>query len=434
MRNWAESYEFKGSLHRPETTAQLQDLVRRSAKVRVLGTRHSFHDIADAPDGVLISLDRFPRGVTLVSAGEDDQPVAVVQGLVTYGQLGAFLDRCGYAVRNLASLPHISVIGACQTATHGSGRALQSLASAVLSAEIVDASGNVVELSRQRCGNDFDGMVVALGALGVVTKVTLELVPRFDMQQYVYENLPVDELRRHFGKVMAGAYSVSLFTDWQRDIINQVWFKALVGHGHLDFAALGATRAQGQRHPMQGSVSEHLSGIDPAKCTQQDGVPGPWHERLPHFRIDHVPSTGNELQSEYILPSENFQAAFDSMSELRDRIRDVIQISEIRTIAADSFWLSPAFRDGPAGGRYSVGIHFTWRKQRSAVEALLPEIERRLTPLGARPHWGKLFTMTAADLRGLYPKMEDFQRLLAASDPAGKFRNPFLARTVMPVT
>jgi xylitol oxidase len=209
---------------------------------------------------------------------------------------------------------------------------------------------------------------------------------------------------------------VSLFLDWQQERVNQVWVKALAGKPHVDLTRLGASRAAGPVHP--------IPGTDPAACTQQGGVPGPWHERLPHFRLDHVPSAGDELQAEYIVPRDRFLEAFALVSELREQIRDVIQITEIRTIAADGFWMSPAF------GRPSVGIHFTLRPDRSRVEALLPEVERRLKPLGARPHWGKLFTMSAADLQEQYPKMEDFRRLLAKFDPTGKFRNPFLDRTV----
>jgi xylitol oxidase len=150
------------------------------------------------------------------------------------------------------------------------------------------------------------------------------------------------------------------------------------------------------------------------------GIPGPWHERLPHFRVDHTPASGNELQTEYFVPRRHAVAAIQAMVRLRDQLEPVLLISEVRTIAADRLWMSPSCQQA------AVGIHFSWKKDWPAVQKLLPVIEEQLAPFQARPHWGKLFTMQPSHLQMVYPKLPDFQELLRTYDPQGKFRNAFL--------
>ncbi|NUS89579.1 MAG: FAD-binding protein, partial [Streptomyces sp.] len=177
---------------------------------------------------------------------------------------------------------------------------------------------------------------------------------------------------------------------------------------------LGARPADGPRHP--------VPGMPPAHCTQQAGVPGPWHERLPHFRPDFTPSSGEELQSELILPRDAAPEAFAALRRLGSRIAPVVLVSEVRTIAADDLWLSPAY------GRDSVALHFTWAPDRAAVLKVVAAMEEELLPLGARPHWGKLTAAAPGDVVAGYERAADFGRLLHEYDPAGKFRNPYLDR------
>jgi xylitol oxidase len=338
-----------------------------------------------------------------------------VNGGVTYGQLCRQLHGQGYALHNLASLPHISVAGACATATHGSGDGNGNLATAVAAMEMVTADGDMVVLSRDQDGEQFQGAVVGLGGLGVVTKLTLDTVPAFAMQQEVYENLPLAQLDDSFEDILSSAYSVSLFTDWQNERVNQVWLKRRV----TDDTALTlapsffeATLAPSHRHPIASLPAE--------PCTAQMGIPGPWYERLPHFRMDQTPSSGEELQSEYFVPRQHAVAALRAITRLQEHITPLLQISEVRTIAADTLWMSPCYQQA------CVAIHFTWQKNWPAVQKLLPLIEEQLAPFKARPHWGKLFTMPAAQLQSLYQKLPDFQDLLHTYDPQGKFRNAFL--------
>ena len=415
QRNWAGNYTYRAArLHAPETVDQLQDLVARCRTLRVLGTRHSFNDIADSPED-LISLRHFDRVVAL----DRERRTVTVEGGVRYGDLCRYLHGEGYALHNLASLPHISIAGACATATHGSGDGNGNLATAVAAMEVITADGEVITLSRDHDSDQFHGAVVGLGGLGVVTKLTLDIEPAFTMRQNVYQDLPLERLENHFDQITSSAYSVSLFTDWRSATIDQIWLKRRVTDD-APFEAepefLGATRASRPLHPIP-----IMSAVN---CTEQMGVAGPWHERLPHFRMEFTPSVGEELQSEYLVPRQHAFAAFNAIDRLRDHVAPLLLISEIRTIAADDLWMSQCYKQP------CVGIHFTWKKDWPAVRELLPSIEEALAPFDARPHWGKLFTMLPSRLQSLYERLPDFQRLLQTYDPHGKFRNAFLDRYI----
>jgi len=154
------------------------------------------------------------------------------------------------------------------------------------------------------------------------------------------------------------------------------------------------------------------------------GVPGPWYERLPHFRMGFTPSAGKELQSEYFVPRRHAVEAILAMERLRDQISPHLLISEIRTIAADNLWMSPCYEQP------SVTIHFTWKQDWPAVSKLLPVIEKELAIFEARPHWGKLFAMSPAELKSRYKRLPDFLQLSEKYDPHGKFRNAFLDRNI----
>jgi xylitol oxidase len=413
--NWAGNFTYGAARwHWPENVEQIQELVSRSRKLRVLGSRHSFNRIADTPED-LISLEHFDPVVTI----DRERLTATVNAGVRYGHLCRQLHSAGFALHNLASLPHISIAGACATATHGSGDRNGNLATAVAALEMVTANAEVVVLSREQHGEQFNGAVVGLGGAGVVTKITLDILPTFEMRQVVYEGLPLAQLEDHFDDITSSAYSVSLFTDWRSPLFNQVWLKRQVTDG-ADFdsepAFFGATRATRALHPI-GSLSAE-------NCTEQLGVRGPWFERLPHFRMEFTPSSGEELQTEYLVPRQHAVAALRAVDHLREQIAPLLQISEVRTIAADNLWMSPCYHQA------CVAIHFTWKKDWPAVQELLPRIEGALMPFDARPHWGKLFTMPPARVQSLYEQLPQFQQLLRTHDPDGKFRNEFLNQYV----
>jgi xylitol oxidase len=415
LKNWAGNLEYGTErLSSANSVEQVQEFVAKRNKLKVLGTRHCFNTIANSADEFLSV-----RPMAKMTALDAAASTVTVEGGMSYGQLCPELDRKGFALHNLASLPHISIAGACSTATHGSGDKNGNLATAASALEMVTAAGERVRLSRKADGETFCGAVVGLGALGVVTKLTLDVQPTFQMRQYVYENLPMKAWKDGFEAIESSAYSVSLFTDWQGEKFNEVWLKSRVEGGKTFDAPEefhGAKRANKNLHPIAELSAEN--------CTEQLGVPGPWYERLPHFRMGFTPSAGKELQSEYFVPRPHAVDAVLAVERLRDQITPHLMITEIRTIAADDLWMSPCYKQA------CVTIHFTWKQDWPAVRRLLPVIETELAPFGARPHWGKLFTMAPSQLHAHYEKMPEFVALCKKYDPRGKFRNEFLDKNI----
>ncbi len=408
-QNWAGNYTYGAAeLIYPDSIEHLQQLVKRHKRIKVLGSGHTFNSVTDT-DGVFISLRHWNRLLEL----DEEQHTITVEGGATYGDLCTQLAESGYALHNLASLPHITVAGAVATSTHGSGNQNGSLASAVQAIELIDAHG---ELHTFRSGDDeFAGAVIHLGALGIITKLTLHVVPAYEVRQFVYENLPLSELEHHAEQIFASAYSVSLFTDWQEPRFHQVWTKSRVEDGAIYTGRddlYGATPAATPLHPLPDMHAEN--------CTEQLGKPGMWHERLAHFKIEFTPSAGKELQSEYLMAREHIYAACVAVHGLRDKLAPILFVSELRTIAADNLWLSPFYKQD------SVAFHFTWRDDWQAVEQVLPLLEEALAPFHARPHWGKLFTVPAEQLQQQFEKLPEFQKLVNKYDPDGKFSNAYL--------
>jgi len=378
LTNWAGNYAYRArTVHAPASIEQVQEIVSRAGRIRALGSRHSFTDIADTVE--LVSLERLPRVVAVDRAA---MTVTFGAGL-RYGELVGELEREGLALANLASLPHISVAGAVATATHGSGDHNGNLATAVSALQLITSDGSLRIVARG--DRDFDGMVVALGALGVVTAVTLDVEPVFQVSQRVFEGMRWDSLLEHFDAITAIGYSVSVFTRWG-ETVGQVWVKSRVAQSAEPPATelFGALPAPQPRHP--------IPGLDPANATPQLGTPGPWSERLPHFRMGFTPSSGAEIQSEYIVPRRHGVEAIEAVRRLAPVLRPLTQVSEIRTVAADGLWMSPQYRQD------TVAIHFTWKPDQPAVERALASLEAALAPLTARPHWGKLFLATAESI------------------------------------
>jgi len=412
--NWAGNLTYSTDrLYTPGSVDEVRQVVKSCARLRALGTRHSFNTIADSTQNQ-ISLKRLDQIVI------NDAAHAVTVGAgVTYGKLAPIIDERGYALHNLASLPHISVAGAISTATHGSGVHNGNLATAVAGLELVTADGETLVLSREKDGDRFLGAVVGLGGLGVVTSVTLDLLPAFKVAQSVYEHLSLDHLKHHFDEIFSSGYSVSLFTDWQHHEATEVWIKRKLAPGDKnDWPAefFGAKLATKKLHPIEDHSAE--------ACTDQQGIPGPWYERLPHFRMNFTPSSGRELQTEYFVPRDRGYEAILAVEKLRDQITPHLFITELRTIAADNLWMSTAYQ------RPSLAIHFTWKPEWPEVSKILPLIEKQLEPFEPRPHWAKLFTIPPARLQSRYTRLAEFKALLKQYDPGAKFRNEFLDRNL----
>jgi alditol oxidase len=411
LANWAGNHVYRAAeVHRPASVDELREIVARAPRVHALGTRHTFSDVGDAAE--LVALDALPAEVDV-----DHQARAVTcSAWLKYGDLAETLAEHGVALHNLASLPHISIAGAIATATHGSGDANGNLATAVRAVELVTSDGEVLTVARGE--PDFDGLVVGLGALGVVTRVTLDVEPAYEVRQRVFEGLSWDALHEHFDEITASGYSVSVFTRWGQTV-DQVWIKSRVTdapeqeRGEL----FGAVAATVDRHP--------ILGLDAVNCTPQLGVPGSWSDRLPHFRMGFTPSNGEEIQSEFHVARDHAEGVIRAVRALGETLRPVLQVSEIRTIAADELWMSPQYR------RASVALHFTWTREPEAVARVLVDLEAALAPFAARPHWGKAFRAKATDIAPLYERLPDFARLAQGLDPRGAFRNDWLERHVL---
>ena len=414
LSNWAGNLQYStGNVHYPTTVTEVQEIVKKCNKIKALGSRHSFNTIADSTENQL-SLKELNK---LVSLDKSSNTVTVESGM-KYGELAPFLHSNGYALHNLASLPHITVAGACATATHGSGIKKGNLSTAVSAIEFVNAAGEIVTVSKEKDGEQFYGAVVGLGAIGVVTKVTLDLLPTFSMKQYVYRNLPISVLKDNFNAIEEMGYSVSFFTDWTNNSINEVWIKSRVEKNDIPVASelFGAKLATQNLHPVESQSAENV--------TDQMGIPGPWYERMPHFKMGFTPSTGKELQSEYFIPIEHAYEAIAAIEKLHEQITPHLFISEIRTIAADNLWMSPCYK------KACVALHTTWKQETEAVMKLLPVFEETLAPFNPRPHWAKLFTLAPSVLQSRIEKLADFKNLVKQYDPEGKFRNDFLQKNL----
>ena len=396
--NWAGNVRYgTNRLLNIESVDQLQEFVKKQNSLKALGSRHCFSRIADNAHQ-LISLRSMNR---MLDIDETEKTVSVEAG-ITYSKLGPELDRQGYALHNLASLPDISVAGAIATATHGSGSKNGNLASAVAEIELVTADGELRTLSRQKDADEFLGAVVHLGALGIVTRVKLDIQPTFRVNEYTYQGLKKNILYEKFSQIMNSAYSVSLFTYRNKDgFANWPW----------------ATVRLKVQEEAGFEAKPELFG---ARLDARRNTTGSWWERLPHFAIGDVAAKGNELQTEYFVAMEHAVDAIKAVATLADRIQPLLHASELRTVAADKLWMSTCYE------QQSLAIHFTWKPDQEGVANLLPEIEKRLAPFEARPHWGKLFFMGSKTLEDRYDRLADFRRLVSRYDPEAKFGNAFL--------
>lgn len=413
LKNWAENLQYSTtSVYYPSNLDEVVALVKEKEQLKVLGSRHSFNTIADSRNNLVSTKDL----KQIIQIDKQSNTVTVEPG-VTYGELAPYLHQNGYALHNLASLPHISVGGATATATHGSGIKKGNLSTAVVGLEIVNSAGEVISLSKEKNPIEFDGAVVHLGALGVITKLTLALQPSFQMKQVVYRNLAMKDLEKNFVEVMSAGYSVSLFTDWTNKNISEVWVKKIASELTSPKEYFGAKLSEKNLHPIEALSAEN--------CTDQLDSTGVWYERMPHFKMGFKPSAGKELQSEFFVPLSSATAAMAAMETIHKKITPHLFISEIRTIKSDQFWMSPCYQQD------SVAIHTTWKQDPEVIPELIPMVEEVLSPFNPRPHWAKLFSISPDKLRASYTKLPDFKVLMRLFDPKGKFRNEFLEHNLL---
>ena len=403
MQNWSKNVDFNDKSYlQPTSLTELQELIRSNPKVRARGTAHCFNEIANT-SSVALNLAKMPKTIEIDAAKKS---VRVAAGL-TYGELAPLLHAQGWALGNMASLPHISIAGSISTGTHGSGIKNQNLANQVLSLDMVTTEGELRHIDRTNPA--FNALVVSLGLGGIVYQYQLRVEESFQIRQVVYPEIPLDIVQRNFDSIMGSAYSVSYFTDWSSDQVGNLWCKFRDGEV-IPESIGGSAQADRKFHP--------IPSVDPVACTEQLGTTGDWHDRLSHFKLEFTPSVGEEIQTEFFVDRKDAAAAIEAVSQLGAEITPLLWITELRTIAADNLWLSSAFE------RDTLAIHFTWKKD-EAIYPVIEKVEAVLRPFNYRPHWGKVFTADAVYLKSVYPKINEFKALVEALDPTSKFENSF---------
>jgi xylitol oxidase len=403
MQNWSKNVDFNDRAYlQTESLAELQELIRTHQKIRARGTAHCFNEIANT-SSYAINLSQMPKTITV---DPEKKSVFVAAGL-TYGELAPVLHAQGWALSNMASLPHISIAGSISTGTHGSGIKNQNLANQVLSLDLVTAEGELRRIDRTNPA--FNALVVGLGLGGIVYQYELKIERTYEIRQVIYPEIPLDVLQRNFDQIMGTAYSVSYFTDWSSAQVGNLWCK-FRDNEVIPESVGGSIKADKKYHP--------IPSVDPVACTEQLGVAGDWHDRLSHFKLEFTPSVGEEIQSEFFIDRKDALAAIEAVVQLGAEITPLLWITELRTIAADNLWLSGAFE------RDTLAIHFTWKKT-DAIYPVIEKVEAALRPFNYRPHWGKVFTADAEYLKSVYPKLGEFKALVEALDPTHKFENSF---------
>ncbi|WP_457184739.1 FAD-binding protein [Nocardioides sp. P5_E3] len=409
--NWAGNHAYTaGRYVRARSVEEAQEVVRSSPHVRLLGTRHSFNALCDT-DGTLLDL----TGLAVEPVLDLGRGRVRVAGGTPYSDVAVHLQAHGRALANMGSLPHISVAGATSTGTHGSGAGNRILGAGVSRLELIGADGELRAISRGE--PDFDGSVVALGALGAVVSLDLDVEPTYDVRQDLYAHLRWSEVVEQIDEVLGSAYSVSVFGRWNDADPTEVLVKSRATDDREPAGWIGGTEAvPAATASLTLGAGDHLT---------VRGTPGPWSERLPHFRGDRQPSFGEEIQSEWFVAAADAAAALRAVTDLAaatgGELAALLIVSEIRAIRADDLWLSPA------EGRETVALHFTWKREPEAVLAMVRRVEDALAPFAARPHWGKVYDRVEP---AHHSRLTEFRALAERVDPAGKFRNPLVDRVL----
>lgn len=403
MKNWSGMVTFQDShTHSPATVDELAKIVAKEGKIRARGSAHCFNAIADT-SAASVTFENMSQEIVI----DKDRAIVTVPAGMKYGELAVALHDRGWALHNMASLPHISVAGAIATATHGSGVGNGNLATAVRGLEVILADGNIKTVTSQ--DPDFAGFVVGLGLVGIVSKVDLAIEPTFNVEQTVYRGMSRETYAANLDEIMSLAYSVSYFTTWAAAGGGEVWTKYRSG-AKAPAGLFEAYPATSNRHP--------LPGLNPEPCTEQMAVSGPWHLRLPHFKMEFTPSAGDEIQSEFFVDRKDAPAAIAALEKIAPQINEILWVTEIRAIAADNLWMSPHYQ------RDSIGIHFTWKKV-DAVYEFVKVVEAVLAPFKYRPHLGKVFSASPEYLKSVMPRLDDYMKLVQQIDPTNKFGNTF---------
>ncbi len=394
--NWSGSLTFTpAELAEPGSEAEVCDLVRRArdsgTTIRPVGSGHSSSPLVRT-DGILLSLDR------LSGVPHDDGARATAWAGTKLKVLGERLYDAGLAMENLGDVDYQSIAGATATGTHGTGLGFGNLSTQVAGVRLVTGTGEVLDVSADRNPELLPAVRLSLGALGVVTQVTLDVQPRYELRRRVW-CAPVEWTLDHLAELQHTNRNMDFYW-YPRSDLTQVRTINRVDDEDAD----------------RPWAARRVPGYEPWEEPREMAV-GPTHRTIPRSR---------ELrfeEIEYMLPSEAFPACF---AEVRRRIRerhrrDVGWRVLVRSIASDDIWLSNAY------GRLTTTIACL-QNTSLPYEEYFRDMEAVFRRYGGRPHWGKKHWLTARELRPLYPRWDDFQAVRRRLDPDGVFLGPDLAR------
>ena len=430
-RNWAGTAAAAPARWcRPRSEAEISAAVKDAAAaglpVRALGSGHSF-TAAAATSGVALDLS----GWTGIIAADTRTGLVTVRSGTTLRALNAGLGGLGLAMANLGDIDAQTLAGALCTGTHGTGARLGGLATQVEALELVMADGSVVTCSAANRPELFAAARIGLGALGVITAVTLRCVPSFTLQADE-RPLPVEEVLEQFDALAAA-----------NDHFEFYWFpygrKALVKRNNrlpapavpappvpgtmpgwrrfwefevMENAAFGTLCRIGRARPRLIPALNRFSSAALSSRSYTD---------VSH-RVFVTPRRVRFAESEYAVPRESLAHVIAELRRAVPRLPDPVMFPvEVRVAAADDVWLSTAY------GRESayVAIH---QYTGLPYQDYFDRFESIVAEAGGRPHWGKLHSLDAARLRPLYPRFDDFRRVRAEADPEGRFGNAYLTR------
>jgi len=410
--------------HWPRSTDEIADAITAAAKddlpVRALGSGHSF-TAAAATSGAALDLS----GWTGIVAADLDSGLVTVRSGTTIRELNAALEMLGLAMANLGDIDAQTVSGAISTGTHGTGARLGGIATQVTGIELVTADGSVVSCSADARPDLFSAARVSLGALGVISTITLQCTPAFALAADE-RPMPLDEVLGRFGELAAdndhfefywfpygknalvkrnnrvagGNAAPGAMPNWRRFLEYEV----------MENAAFGALCRTGRAVPATIKPLNRLAAATLSKRSYS----------APSHQVFVTPRRVRFVESEYAVPRE---ALLDVLGELRAGVprlaHPVMFPVEVRIAAADDVWLSTAY------GRDSayVAIH---QYVGLPYQEYFQLFESVASAAGGRPHWGKMHTRDAAYLTGAYPRFADFLRVRDETDPGRLFANRYL--------
>ncbi|MFJ1706202.1 D-arabinono-1,4-lactone oxidase [Kitasatospora sp. NPDC088346] len=426
-RNWAGNQSARPSrVVAPASAQELGEVVRRAAEdgrtVKAVGSGHSFTAIAAAGDGVLVR----PDGLTAVRGIDHEAGTVTVESGLPLHRLNRLLTTAGLSLTNMGDIEVQTVAGATSTGTHGTGRDSGSLAAQIRAVEIVLADGSVQQCSPTENAELFQGARLGLGALGVISAVTLGVEPAFLLTAHE-QPMAFDEVLERFDDLTAVNEHFEFY-----------WFP------HTDRCSTKRNnRSQGPAAPLPGFKAwlddDFLSNtVWECACRVGRRFPGTiptiaqlasraWSERTftdTAYRVFTSPRKVRFTEMEYAVPREAADTVLRELKVLVERSDWRISFPvEVRTAPADDLWLSTAH------GRDSVYIAVHLYRG-SPEQGYFTEVEKLMAAHAGRPHWGKLHTRDAEYLASVYPRFGDFTALRDKVDPGRLFANDYLRRVL----